>query len=71
MNRPRLVIRAPEVSLVIDFLGIHFPVLWLFILPFFFSLAILRLLAILFLTLVFSFPFAFSFSRRRGLKVLG
>ena len=69
INHPSLMSRAPAVSLVFDFLSVCFPVLWLLLLPLVFSLALLRILASLFLdiSLSFTFDFSFTFSGRQGL----
>ena len=62
---------APIIYLVVDLLGVLFPVFGLFILPLFFELPILRLFVSLFLTLALAFTFSlsFKFSGRQGLEV--
>ena len=72
MNSPILVISAPEVSLVIEFIGVRFPILWLLLLPFLFYLSITILFDHMFLTLslAFNFYFAFNFYGGKGIKDL-
>ena len=73
MNCPSLVIREPTVSLVVEFLGVCFPVLGILLLSLLFYLPIMRLLGSMFLTLALAFTFLleFTFSGRRGHEFLG
>ena len=73
MDCPILVSRAPILCLVVDFLGVCFPAIGIFILPLLFALPIQRLFASLFITLDLDFPFSPSFtvSRSRNLEILG
>ena len=56
------MIWAPEVSLVVGFLGVCFLFLCILLIPLVFSLSVLRLFASLFLTLALAFASTFDFS---------
>ena len=70
---PSMVSGAPVIGLVVDLIGVCFHVLWLFLIPLFFSISILCLLASFFMTLAVAFPLSLAsdVSGRRGLEILG
>ena len=64
---------TPVIGIVVNLLGVCFPLLRLFLLPLLFYLSNLCFLASLFLTtaLIFAITIEFAVSRRHGFEILG